>query len=323
MASDLAPIGLSTYIRLPHLQQTIAALQKNALAEQSELFVFSDAPRPGHEAKVASVRSYLRTVDGFKKVCIVEREKNSRTENNRSGLSLLLNRFGKVIFLEEDVVTAPGFLTFMNQALEAYRNNDKVFAITGYCPPIEAHRYTRSDAFLLPSCNYWGFAIWKERFDQVRMKTPACEVFKTIGNPYSLASYMSIGPDVPYMFLLDARGKLDAGDIKFSFEMWRKGSYLLVPTVSLTTNIGFDGSGEHCGTEQKYETVISDRKAGNFLLPKEPELNPILLKKLREFRSEGRGFVWLIRIYIEFARFALNRLMQKLVAMCSAMKKHE
>jgi len=155
------------------------------------------------------------------------------------------------------------------------------------------------------------------------MKTPACEVFKTIGNPYSLASYMSIGPDVPYMFLLDARGKLDAGDIKFSFEMWRKGSYLLVPTVSLTINIGFDGSGEHCGTEQKYETVISDRKAGNFLLPKEPELNPILLKKLREFRSEGRGFVWLIRIYIEFARFALNRLMQKLVAMCCAMKKHE
>jgi len=323
MASDLAPIGLSTYVRLPHLQQTIEALQKNDLAEQSKLFVFSDAPRLGDEERVAAVRSYLRTVDGFKKIYIVEREKNSRTENNRGGKRLLLNRFGKGIFLEEDVVTAPSFLTFMNQALETYRSNNKVFAITGYCPPIEAHRYIHLDAFLLPSCNCWGFAIWKERFDQVRMETPACEVFKTIGNPYSLASYMSIGPDVPYMFLLDAQGKLDAGDIKFSFEMWRKGSYLLVPTVSLTRNIGFDGTGEHCGTEQKYETVMSDGEARNFQLPKEPELNLVLVKKLREFRSEGRGFVWLIRIYIEFARFTRNWLMQKLVAKRTAMKKHE
>ena len=309
MASDLAPIGLSTYIRLPHLQQTIAALQKNDFAEQSELFVFSDAPRPGDEERVAAVRSYLRTVNGFKEVHILERERNNRPANNREGMKLMLNRFGRMIFLEEDVVTAPGFLTFMNQALETYRNNDKVFAIAGYCPPIEAHRYTNSDAFLLPSINYWGFAIWKERFDQVRMKTPVWEVFKTIGNPYSLASYMSIGPDVPYMFLLDARGRLDALDIKFSFEMWRKGNYVLVPTVSLTTNIGLDGSGEHCGISQKYETVMSDRKAGNFHLPKEPELNVVLLKKLREWRSEGRGFVWLIRIFIELAHFALHRIM--------------
>ena len=68
MATDLAPIGVSTYIRLPHLQRTISALQKNALAEQSELFVFSDAPIPGDEEQVAAVRSYLQTVDGFKEV---------------------------------------------------------------------------------------------------------------------------------------------------------------------------------------------------------------------------------------------------------------
>ena len=323
MISDLAPIGLSTYVRMPLLQQTIAALQKNALAEQSELFVFSDAPRPGDEQRVAAVRSYLRTVNGFKEVHILEREINNRAANNRSGIKLLLNQFGKMIFLEEDVVTAPGFLTFMNQALEKYRDNNKVFAIVGYCPPIEALRYTRSDAFLLPSCNYWGFAIWKERFDQVRMKTPSWEVVKTICNPYSLASYMSIGPDVTHMFLLDARGKLDALDIKFSFEMWRRGRYVLVPTVSLTRNIGFDGTGEHCGAEQKYEVVISDRKVGDFQLPKEPELNSVLLKKLREFRSERLGFVWLIHIYIEFARFALDMLTQMFVATRTVMKKHE
>jgi len=322
MVSDLAPIGVSTYVRLPHLQKTIAALQKNTLAEQSELFVFSDAPRPGDEERVAAVRNYLQTVNGFKEVHIIERERNNRSANNREGMKLMLNRFGKMIFLEEDVVSAPGFLTFMNEALEMYRDSDKVFAIAGYCPPIDAHRHTRSDALLLPSCNYWGFAIWKERFDQVRMRTPACDVFKTIGNPISLASYMNFGPDVPYMFLRDALGKLDALDIKFSFEMWRRGRYVLVPAVSLTVNIGLDGTGEHCGAEEKYETVISDRRTGDFRLPKDPELHPVLLKKLRAFRSDGRGFIWLMLIYIEFARFAFHSLLQQVARVETAVKKH-
>ena len=56
MLNDLAPIAVSTYARPQHLQQTIAALQKNTLAQQSELFVFSDAPKPGDEDKVEAVR---------------------------------------------------------------------------------------------------------------------------------------------------------------------------------------------------------------------------------------------------------------------------
>jgi hypothetical protein len=325
MPNDLAPIGVSTYVRLQHLQQTIAALQKNTLAQQSELFVFSDAPRPGDEERVAAVRRYLRTVDGFREVHIIERTENGRVANNRNGMRMLLDQYGRMIFLEEDVVTAPAFLSFMNQALTTYKNNDRVFAMTGYCPPIDAHLYVRSDAFLLPSCNYWGFAIWRERFDQVRVEIPTWEIFKTFGNPCSMASYINAGVDVPYMFLLDAQGVMDALDIKFSFEMLKKGSYVLVPTVSLSTNIGFDGSGAHCGTERKYDTVISKAMNGNFQLPKEPELNAVLLEKYKKFRSEGGGrtYSWLIRIYIQLARFALNKLGQKLVAMRAVMTKHE
>ena len=321
MASDLAPIGISTYARISHLQRTISALQKNTLAEQSELFIFSDAAKPGDGERVTAVRSYLRTIKGFKVVHIFERESNSRTANNRGGLKLLLDRFGKVIFLEEDVITAPGFLSFMNQALEEYRNNQRVFAIAGYCPPIGANQYIHADAFLLPSCNFWGLATWKDRFDQVRMKTPVTEVFKTIGNPFCLASYMKMGPDIPYMFLLDAQGKLDAGDIKFSFEMWKKKSYLLVPTVSLSTNIGFDGSGAHCGTETKYVSEMSTSLGDHFHLPKDPELSPILIRRLSEFRSEGSKLFWLPKIYVEFARFTRYTIKQKMLTLLATKNK--
>jgi GT2 family glycosyltransferase len=325
MRSDLAPIGLSVYGRLQHVKLTIEALKKNTLATQSELYIFSDAAKPGDEKKVEAMRSYVHTIDGFKKVHVIERQSNGRAANIRGGIRMLLDRFGKVIFLAEDVVTAPAFLSFLNQALERYRNNDKVFAISGYCPPIDADRYVQSDAFLLPSCNFWGFAIWKERFDRVRMKIPANEVFGTIANPFSLLSYMSTGPDVPLLFLMDARGKIDAGDIKFSYEMWKSGSYLLVPRVGLSTNIGFDGSGEHCGIEQKYDSGLSGDSRGSFNLPEKPELNPALVARYRKFRLLGNPstFRLLIAIYAGLARFVRDEIKQKLATMHAGSSKHE
>ena len=81
---------------------------------------------------------------------------------------------------------------------------------------------------------------------------------------------------------------------------------VLVPTMSLTINIGLDGTGEHCEPTQKYDTLMSVRKASDFQLPKEPELSPVLLKKFREFRSDGRGFRWLILIYRHLLLFFIG-----------------
>ena len=116
----LAPVGLSVYSRLDHVKQTIQALIRNKMASETMLYIFSDAPQPGDELKVEMVRKFLKTIEGFKKIAIIERTKNSRVKNNRSGIRMLLNEYGRMIFLEEDIVTAPTFLEFMNQALNFY-----------------------------------------------------------------------------------------------------------------------------------------------------------------------------------------------------------
>ena len=79
--NELAPIGLSTYSRPAHLKQTVEALQRNILASQSELYVFSDAPKAGDEEAVVKVRSFIKNIDGFKKTTIIERETNDRVFN--------------------------------------------------------------------------------------------------------------------------------------------------------------------------------------------------------------------------------------------------
>jgi len=266
MLNNLAPIGISTYGRLQHLQQTIAALKKNILAEHSKLFVFSDAPRPGDEERVAAVRNFLRTIDGFKEVHIIKRRRNNRTANNRSGMRMLLNRFGKVIFLEEDVVTAPGFLTFMNQSLDKYEGNNQVFSITGYCPPIKIPEDYQYDAFFLRRPHSWGLGIWKNRFDLIRYINPK-EYECLATNKKRVKEFTKAGKDLMVMLKREAYGEIDAGDVKAMYAQFLSGQYSVFPSVSLTSNIGMDGTGIHCPAMTLFEVDMN--KKNSFKLPSE------------------------------------------------------
>ena len=264
MANELSPIGVSAYIRLEHLRNTITALRANRLASESELFVFSDAPQPGDEDKVAAVRSYLQTVDGFKSVNIVERSENGRVANNRGGIRMLLDRFGKLIFLEDDIVTAPGFLTFMNQALDKYENNDKVFSITGYCPPIAIPAGYKFDAFFLRRFNGWGFGIWKDRTELIRPVSLG-EYRDLIANRGKLRKFNeNAGPDVIHGLRLDVKGQIDALDLKMIYAQFIHDKYTVYPAASLVGNIGMDGSGTHCAATGKFGTELSAKHEFSF-----------------------------------------------------------
>jgi len=297
MRSGLAPIGLSTYVRLQHLQKTITALQQNELARDSELFVFSDAPRPGDEEEVAAVRRYLRTVDGFKRVRIVERKTNSRIKNNRGGLSLLLNRYGRVIFLEEDVIAAPGFLTFMNQALDKYEKNKQVFSVTGYCPPIAIPEDYPHDVFFLKRCSAWGLGIWKDRFDSIRYITPdEYEEFAADSNRVrELVS--GGGEDVMLLLKAEAYRRIDAGDVKAMYAQFLNAQYTVYPRMSLTSNIGCDGTGTHCVATTKHNVAVSEQCTFSF--PDDVVVNQRIVESHGKFRALPP---YAIRLMVELFR---------------------
>lgn len=283
MLIDIAPIGLSTYARPQHLQQTIEALQNNPLAPQSELYAFSDGPKPGDEERVAAVRSYLHTITGFKKVHIIERESNGRVANSRSGVQALLERFGKVIFLAEDIVTVPGFLTFMNEALNKYEGNDKVFSVSGYTPPIRIPENYNHDIFFLRRFSAWGFGIWKNRFDRLDYMTPdEYEQFATNKNKVK-DFVMAGGMDLMVMLKDDAYGHIDAGDVKLMYAQYLSDQYTVYPTRSLVQNIGHDGTGTHCPKSNRFNVALCDKTT--FLFPDDVAVDPGIVKANRNFRS--------------------------------------
>jgi len=281
---QLAPIAVSTYSRINHLKQTIDALQKNTLAKQSELYIFSDAPKDGDEEIVGIVREFIHTIDGFKKVHIIERETNGRVANNRGGIEELLEKYEKIIFLEDDIVTSAYFLEYMNDALHFYKNDNRISSIAGYCPPMKIPVEYKQDSFILHRFAPWGFAIWKDSYEKYFQKIDE-DTFK---NYFANKKFMKqliedSGEESLVGIKLDAQGLLDMGDAKMIFWQNVYKVYTLYPRESLVKNIGQDGSGVHMGITDKWDTEIGRQKKFTFIENIQPDDN--IRKSHKKFYS--------------------------------------
>ncbi|MBR5612431.1 MAG: glycosyltransferase, partial [Bacteroidaceae bacterium] len=154
-----APILLFTYNRLAHTRRCVEALLKNSLATESELFIYSDGAKDDtQQAAVNEVRNYIHNIRGFKQITIIQRDENwGLARNIIDGVTTQVNRYGKVIVLEDDLVVAPYFLQFMNDALETYKDEPKV----GH---IQACDFTQDptlpDTFLIKWTGSWGWGTW-------------------------------------------------------------------------------------------------------------------------------------------------------------------
>jgi len=283
----LAPIGLSVYTRVEHVKQTIYALAQNRLASESELFVFSDAAKGGDEGRVRLMREYIATIAGFKSVIVVEREVNSRVNNNRGGIQYLLDTYGKVIWMEEDIVTAKGFLTFMNTGLNFYKDNDQVISISGYTPPFCLPSDYKKDFICLQRSNVWGVGFWKSKFDRIQMKFSPEQAKHILNNKKFFKELRKNGDDIPGMVKRDLEGSIDALDVKIMCQQVLNNSYSISPRRSLVQNIGHDGTGVHCGVSSKFFIDGLWDKESSFDFQKCIEVDSRIAKRNYNFRKRS------------------------------------
>lgn len=283
----MVPVLIVTYDRLEHLIKTITSLRNNIYADQTDLFIASDFQRSGSEAnKVAAVRSYLKSIDGFKSVMVFERDKNfGAVENCLSALRVIFNKYDRVIILEDDIVTAPGFLKFINQAFEKYGANERVFSITGYCPPIEIPSSYQYDAFFLGRMSAWGCGMTKDRHTSI-LEISRKEYDEFVANKkLSRAFVQGGGEDMLVMLKNVAYGSLEAWDVRFMYTQFMKGQYTVYPTQSLVVNIGFDGTGIHCGKTERFDVALSNKTT--FRFPDDVVVDERIMKANRKFRGEA------------------------------------
>ena len=240
----LAPIALFAYNRPEHLRTSLAALALNPLAAKSHLYLFSDGPKNEFAAPlVASVRAIGREVQGFGAVTMVEREGNLGLVASITGeVTRLCEEFGRVIVLEDDLVTAPCFLTFMNEALERYEHDARVMQVSGYMYPVPIGGDSR--AVFLPATSCWGWATWHRAWEAYDATMSGVEALKA--DPARRRAF-NLDGHYDYFKLLSEHiaGEVNSWGAVWHLNVFMKGGLTMYPPGSLVSNIGFDGSGTH------------------------------------------------------------------------------
>lgn len=257
----LAPIALFVYNRPWHTQQTLEALAANEWADRSILYIFADGAKTGATeeqlSKIAAVRQLIHSRQWCKEVHIIERQRNwGLADSIIDGVTQIVNQYGRIIVLEDDLVTSPGFLRYMNEALELYAEEPRLMHISGYMFPVKLPSV--SATVTLPFSWPWGWATWQRAWNYFRYDPH--ELFFTIHSQQRLYEF-NFEDSYPFSSQLEANViySLKTWAVRWYASIFLQNGVALYPTSSLIRNIGHDSSGEHCDTTTIYDSPIIDR----------------------------------------------------------------
>lgn len=241
---DTAPIVLFVYDRPEHTQRAVDALRANSLASASDLVVFSDGPRTEEDlSRVLRVRQFVKTIDGFRNVAIYERGPNLGLAGSViEGVTRVCQGRGRVIVIEDDLVVAPGFLSYMNAALEHYQEEPQVMQVAGHMFPVDVP--VEEDAFFLPFVSSWGWGTWArawQKFD------PDAGGYVQLKQDAVRRKAFDMDGAYDYFSMLEKQlaGKVDSWAILWNLSVFMNAGMVLYPKKTLVENTGFDGSGVH------------------------------------------------------------------------------
>lgn len=280
-----APIALFVYNRPKHTRQTVEALQKNELAGESELFIYSDAPKkPEAVATVREVRDYIRTITGFRSINIIERDRNWGLANSIiDGITNLCNKYGRVIVLEDDLVTSSYFLRYMNDALDMYEHDEKVMHISGCKYPIKEFGGDNTFFFRVPLC--WGWATWQLAWQHFSKDISVIDKFDR-----QMISDFSFDGNYHYwkQLQLNKSGKLNTWFVFWYATLFLRGGLALFPQTALVRNVGMDGSGVHCGKSDEFNVELCAEPIRLTIMPAVENQEAVQLHKMY-FRGAYRS----------------------------------
>jgi hypothetical protein len=277
----LAPIALFVYNRPEHTRLTVEALRKNELAEHSDLFVFADGSKNGASTQpVEEVRKLLRGIEGFRSATIVERDRNFGLSNSIiDGVTQLCSEYGRAIAVEDDIVTAPDFLSFLNRALDRYAKEPAIFSVCGFNYPITAPPSYPNDAFFSYRFPCWGWGTWKDRWEKADWSVSDFPEF--IADRERQKRFNRGGSDLTPMLARHMAGKIDSWDTVWAYAHSKHEAAALLPFSSKVYNIGLDGSGTHCRQAAFVQTDLASSSNSNYRFPDRVEFDAHLVAEIR------------------------------------------
>lgn len=243
-----APVALFVYNRPEHTRQTLVALRANTLAAETPLYIFADAPRDeAARADYEAVLECVGDVQGFASVTLIRREHNlGLARSIIDGAGMLCGKHGRVIVMEDDLITSPHFLRYMNDALDHYADDEAVGCISAYMYPVPPPA-GMSDTLLLPFPMSWGWATWARAWQL--FEADGRKLVAELDARGLTSRFDRIGPGNFMRMLKDQiAGRNNSWFIRWHASLFLAGKLSLAPVQSMIHNIGLDGTGVHCSS---------------------------------------------------------------------------
>lgn len=297
---ELAPVILMTYARPEHTKKTLDALAKNTSAVDSELYIFCDGPK--NEKSIENnklVRDIILEEEKkqrFKEVHVsISKENRGLANSIISSATEIINKYGKCILLEDDLITSPYFLTYMNECLNYYQFDERIWAVSGFSFPLKALESYPHDVYLSYRASSHGWATWKDRWETIDWEV---KDFAKLEKSFARRrKFNRGGNDLFRMLRHQMRGERDSWAIRFCYEQSKQDRFAIYPIYSLVHNIGFDGSGTHCSDDKKMKSISFEGDKVESI--KLEHINPDK-RVLSEFKAQYRiGFLeaveWVVK----------------------------
>lgn len=255
---------LFTYNRSYHTEQVISALKRNIVLPQ-KLFVFQDGLRHDRDKlEWKKVNNLIHSIDWCDREIIVSEYNKGLAESIVSGINYVFKDYDAVIVLEDDCVPTANFIYFMQQCFEKYRENKKVYSISGYSYPLilEKKEY---DVYGCGRISSWGWGTWKDRWG---IYEKDYELAKKMKQDKTTSENLAMwGRGLEEMLVGNVKGSCDSWAVFWALNVISKEGICINPYESLIRNIGMDGSGVHCGVTDRFEVKSMNEQKKEFAFP--------------------------------------------------------
>ncbi len=260
MERALAPLAIFAYNRPLHLKQVIDSILVNNLSKQTDVIFFCDgAKNETDQDKVNQVKIYVETLKNtklFKSISVNYSSINKGLANSIiEGVTKIVNQYGKIIVLEDDLVVSKYFLNYMNDALDLYQDESEVISIHGYIYPV---KNPLPESFFIKGADCWGWATWKRGWDFFEKNSS--KLLQELQDK-KLTEEFDFDGCYPYTRMLKDHiaGKNNSWAIRWHASAFLANKFTLYPGKSLVKNIGTDGSGTHCADMSDFNIEVSNK----------------------------------------------------------------
>lgn len=279
-----APVVMFVFNRPDNTYKTLKALSQNYLAPYTEIFIYSDGPRNDDDLiLIKEVRDIINLEWGFKKIHINKSHVNKGLASSViQGVTEILNTNKKIIVVEDDLITTPNFLDFMNQSLVFYENNEEVISVTGFTLPLK-NMPTNQDFYVGVRASSWTWGTWADKWHCIDWGLE--NSLEILSKRDTRKKFNRGGSDMCRMLKNQIEGKIDSWAIRFCAHQFKHDMLTVFPTSSKVINIGFGSDATHTKSKNRFKAIKDCSQKRKFLFTESIVLSNKIMRSFREFYS--------------------------------------